>query len=312
MTVTSSGMSPAPSGRRGATLIFNAGAGGSEHCTPDDLVAALEGIGFSPVYRSTACEADLDAALADAQGAVFVAGGDGTVRAAALRLAGREGVTLGVIPMGTANNVARTLGVQGEPLDVIAGYAGAGVRPFDLGRVEAPWGEDLFLEACGCGAFADVMAEYDPEAGKSPLRAVQALTATLTNFDPSPVALCVDGVPEPEVPLALLEVMNTNATGPRLRLATHADPGDGLLDVVRIDAGAREGLLAYLAALARDEFTDLDSVQVSRAGVVEIPYVGQAFHVDAEVRPPVQGASGRVRIEVWPGALSVLVPLAGV
>jgi len=220
-------------------------------------------------------------------------------------------VTLGVIPLGTANNVARTLGVQGEPLDVIAGYAGAGVRPFDLGRVEAPWGQDLFLEACGCGAFADVLAEYDPESGKSPLRAVQALTATLTHFDPPPVALCVDGVPVPEVPLALLEVMNTNATGPRLRLATQADPGDGQLDVVRIDADAREGLLAYLAGLARDEFTGLESVQVDRAGVVEIPYVGQAFHVDAEVRPPVQGASGRVRIEVWAGALSVLVPVGG-
>ncbi|MFT2722025.1 diacylglycerol/lipid kinase family protein [Deinococcus sp. A31D244] len=311
MTAMSSGATPAAPERRSATLIFNAGAGGSEHCTPDELVAALEGIGFTPVYRSTSCEDDLDAALSDVRGAVFVAGGDGTVRAAALRLAGREGVTLGVIPMGTANNVARMLGVQGAPLDVIAGYAGAGVRPFDLGRVTAPWGEDLFLEACGCGAFADVMAEYDPEGGKSPLRAVQALTATLTAFNPLPVALCLDGVELPEVPLALLEVMNTNATGPRLRLATNADPGDGQLDVVRIDAGAREGLLAYLAALARDEFTDLNSVQVDRVGVVEIPYVGQAFHVDAEVRPAVQGASGRVRIEVWAGALSVLVPVAG-
>ncbi|UBV42811.1 diacylglycerol kinase family lipid kinase [Deinococcus taeanensis] len=296
--------------RRGpAILIFNTNAGGSTRCTPDLLVTALQGIGFQPVYRATTGEEELERALADAQGTVFVAGGDGTVRAVALHLAGRDGVTLGVIPMGTANNVARTLGVQGEPLDVIALYAQATEQPFDLGRVEGPWGEDVFLEACGCGAFADVMAEYDPEGGKSPLRAVQALTTALTTFDPPPAAVTLDSEVLPETAFALLEVMNTKATGPRLRLATNADPGDGQLDVVRIDAAGREGLLAYLAALARDDFEALSSVESTRAARVEIPYTGQAFHVDAEVREPMQGVTGRVLIEAWPAALRVLVPV---
>lgn len=301
---------PAAPQRGTATLIYNTNAGGSSRCTPDDLVNAIHAIGFTPVYRATSCEDDLKEALDGVQGTVFVAGGDGTQRAVALTLAGQPEVTLAVIPMGTANNVARTLGVQGEPLDVIAAYSRAEVRPFDLGRVEGPWGEDLFLEACGCGAFADVMAEYDPEEGKSPLRAVQALTTTLTTFDPPPVRITLDGQEEPDAPFALLEVMNTKATGPRLRLATNADPADGQLDVVRIDATGREGLLTYLAALARDDFEALSSVESTRAGRVEIPYTGQAFHVDAEVRPPMQGVTGRVLIEAWPGALSMLVPVA--
>ncbi|GGL09759.1 diacylglycerol kinase [Deinococcus radiotolerans] len=300
---------PSAAPRGPATLIYNTNAGGSKHATPDDLVNAIHAIGFTPVYRATSCEDDLKEALDGVAGTVFVAGGDGTQRAVALTLAGRAEVNLAVIPMGTANNVARTLGVQGEPLDVIAAYGRSEVRPFDLGRVEGPWGEDLFLEACGCGAFADVMAEYDPEEGKSPLRAVQALTTTLTTFDPPPVQLTLDGEEQPKAAFALLEVMNTKATGPRLRLATNADPGDGQLDVVRIDAAGREGLLTYLAALARDEFEALSSVESTRAGRVEIPYTGQAFHVDAEVRPPVQGVTGRVLIEAWPDALHVLVPL---
>ncbi|GGS06419.1 diacylglycerol/lipid kinase family protein [Deinococcus sedimenti] len=301
--------SPAAPQRGTATLIYNTNAGGSSRCTPDDLVNAIHAIGFTPVYRATSCEDDLEEALDGVQGTVFVAGGDGTQRAVGLTLAGRPEVTLAVIPMGTANNVARTLGVQGEPLDVIAAYGRAEVRPFDLGRVEGPWGEDVFLEACGCGAFADVMAEYDPEGGKSPLRAVQALTTTLTSFDPPPVTLTLDGEEQPTAAFALLEVLNTKATGPRLRLATNADPADGQLDVVRIDAAGREGMLTYLAALARDDFEALSSVESTRAGRVEIPYTGQAFHVDAEVRPPMQGVTGRVLIEAWPGALSVLVPL---
>ncbi|MBZ9715992.1 diacylglycerol/lipid kinase family protein [Deinococcus multiflagellatus] len=305
------GPSPTQTDRGHATLIYNANAGGSGHCTPEDLVGVLHGLGFQPVCRATTSEDELQEALATAQGPVFVAGGDGTVRAVALQLAGRPGVVLGIVPMGTANNVARTLGIQGAPLDILASYGAAQVQPFDLGRVTAPWGQDLFLEACGCGAFADVLAEYDPESGKSPLRAVQALTTALTSFDPPPLSLTVDGQTAPPTAFALLEVMNTRATGPRLRLATHADPGDGQLDVVRIDAGGREGLLAYLAALARDEFDALSSVESSRAAVVDIPYSGQAFHIDAEVRPPVPGAAGVVRVEAWPGALQVLVPQQG-
>ncbi|WP_380057554.1 hypothetical protein [Deinococcus multiflagellatus] len=44
---------------------------------------------------------------------------------------------------------------------------------------------------------------------------------------------------------------------------------------------------------------------------MDIPYSGQAFHIDAEVRPPVPGAAGVVRVEAWPGALQVLVPQQG-
>lgn len=300
----------AETGTTQATLIFNTKAGGSERSSPDHLVEALHQVGYRPVYRATDSEEDLVQALSEVQGTVFVAGGDGTIRAATLHLAGRAGVVLGIIPMGTANNIGRTLGIQGDPLDVIAAYRGAQPQPFDLGRVSAPWGEDVFLEAFGCGAFAEVLAEYNPDDGKSPLRALQALGAALSGFDPTPVQLTLDGVSEPdETPYALLEVMNTRATGPRLRLATGADTADGLLDVIRIDANGRDGMLAYLAALARDDFEALPSVQSDRAQVIEIPYTGQAFHVDGEVRAPEQGATGRVKVEAWPAALQVLVPL---
>ena len=292
-----------------ATLIYNRRAGGSERHSPDHLIEKLHQLGYRPVYRATDSEADLRRAVEAARGTVFVAGGDGTVRSAALLLARRGDLTLGIIPMGTANNIGRTLGVMGEPLDVLEGYRGAVARPFDLGRVQAPWGEDLFLEACGCGAFADIITEYDPEDGKSPLRAVQALTTALGHFDPPLIPVTLDGQRLPPAPYALLEVLNTRATGPRLHLAPQADPGDGFFDVICVDAEHRQTMLAYLTALARDEFGDLASVQARRARVVEIPYSGQAFHVDGEVRPPLQAGQGAsVRIEVWPGALKVLTP----
>ena len=305
-----SAVSPAPL-QPDATLIFNRKAGGSERYVPEQFVGKLQQLGYRPVYRATDSREELERAIEAAQGTVFVAGGDGTVRSAALLLAGRRGLTLGIVPMGTANNIGRTLGIGGEPLDVLEGYRGAQARPFDLGRVRAPWGEDLFLEACGCGAFADIITEYDPEGGKSPLRAVQALTTTLGTFEPPLLPITLDGQPVPPTPYALLEVLNTRATGPRLQLATHADPGDGQLDVIGVGAGGRQNMLAYLAALLRDEFAELPSVQSQLAREIEIPYTGQAFHVDGEVRPPLPGRSGTVHISVWPGALQVLTPTTG-
>ncbi|ADV67942.1 diacylglycerol/lipid kinase family protein [Deinococcus maricopensis] len=298
-----------------ATLIYNKRAGGSDRSDPQALVDALHAAGYVPVYRATDHEQALREALSDVQGTVFVAGGDGTIRAAAGHLIGR-GLTLGVLPLGTANNIGRTLGVSGEPLDVIARYAGAQARPFDVGRVTAPWGEDFFLEAFGCGLYADVLAAYDPDEGKSPLRAAQAIVGTLGSYDPPPMKLSMDGVDYSGAYL-LIEVLNTRATGPRLNLAPDADPGDGLLNVVRVNREGRDSAVAYFTALASGAFPELPSVGHLQARIVEFEWNGEHFHVDGEVRPAPEGpyppdvpptTVGTVRVEIMPGALNVLVP----
>lgn len=294
-----------------ATLIFNAKAGTSERASPDHLVEELTGIGYHPVYRATASADDIEEALAGAQGTIFVAGGDGTLRAVALHLLARPdseraALRLGVIPMGTANNVARTLGVLGNPLDVIRAYAGAQAVPFDVGRVQAPWGDDLFLEACGCGLFADVLAEYGSENDKSVLRGVQAMLKAIPGFAPPSISLTLDGYRYPDEAYTILEVMNTTATGPTLRFSTHADPTEGTLDVIRVAHRDREGMLAYVTSLLNDTFENRPSVQSDDARITEIGNVGQIFHVDGETRQAAPG--GVVRVEAWAGALQMLRP----
>ncbi|GHF63813.1 diacylglycerol kinase family enzyme [Deinococcus metalli] len=292
-----------------ATLIYNAGGGSSHRAPLDELLAALQGAGYDARHRPTAHEDDVPRVLDGVTGPVFVAGGDGTFRAAALALAGRPDVTVGVIPLGTSNNVAVTLGLSGAPLDVARAYAGAAARPFDAGCVTAPWGEDVFFEACGCGVFADVLHAYDPDAPKSPLRAVQALLDTLPRFTPTDLDVTVDGQPHPGPALALLEVMNIRATGNSMRLAPNAHPGDGRLNLIRVNGEQRDSLLAYGAALLRGDFDTLPSVSETPLSTVQIPYAGQVFHVDGETRP--EGPpGGTVDVRVWPAALQVLAPRA--
>lgn len=111
---------------------------------------ALIKAGYQPVYRATSSEEDLDHALDGVHGLVVVGGGDGTVRAVASRLIGKN-IPLAVIPSGTANNIARALGIEGNSLEIIAGLEQPMRRYYDVGKVQAPWGEDYFLEAAGYG-----------------------------------------------------------------------------------------------------------------------------------------------------------------
>jgi diacylglycerol kinase (ATP) len=296
-----------------ATLIFNAGAGGAGGVTSDELQAALVDAGYSPVYRTTSSAEDLDRVLEDHCDLVVVAGGDGTIRGVARRLAGRA-IPLAVIPMGTANNIAGSLGITGNPVDVARRLGDGEMRPLDLGLVRAPWGEDSFLEAAGTGIFASVLAAYDPEAGKSPLRAMTSLVSTLAGYSPRPLELSLDGE-DASGDYLLVEVMNTPAAGPRLRLAPGASPSDGLLDVVTVTEDGRVGLASYVSGLITGRLEELPNVTVRQVRNVRLSFDGSPFHLDAVLRPAkdtgiAEGmpAGGTIEVEVRPGVVPLLLP----
>jgi diacylglycerol kinase family enzyme len=283
--------------------------------------------GYQPVYQATTSEADLDHVLKDIQGLVVVTGGDGTVRGVATRLIGRK-IPLAIVPGGTANNIARALGIEGNPLEVVGGLSTPIRRYFDVGRLEAPWGEDYFLEATGYGLYASTLAAYRPEEGKSVLRSIDALNQTLGGFETGNCRVVLDGK-DLSGSYLLFEVLNTPAFGPRLKVAPEADPSDGLLEVFRVREDARSGLLDYLAALLQGELAELPGVEVNRGSRLEISWSGEPFHVDGEVRPAENQRSGgsaledlsrtlferaketKVWVEVLPQALEIWLPHNG-
>jgi diacylglycerol kinase (ATP) len=164
-----------------ATLVFNPNAGSADQVSCEAIQEALRQGGYEPVYTATESEADLDRILSNRQGLIVVAGGDGTARAVATRLIGKD-VALALIPLGSANNICRTLGIVQSPLEIIAGLRNPTRCYFDLGFVHGPWGVDHFLEAFGFGFFADTLATYNPAGGKSVLRGITATASTLANY----------------------------------------------------------------------------------------------------------------------------------
>lgn len=297
-----------------ATLIYNQNARQTDQVTVGALQNALQAAGYHPVYTPTMSEEDLEAALADADGGLVVAsGGDGTVRAVATRLLGRDAV-LSILPLGTANNIARTLGIEGDPLELISRLAEPVKRAFDVGRVTAPWGAHYFLEALGFGFYADTLEAYEPEKEKSILRAVRAFTQTLPDYQARPFTMFLDGQ-EISGDFLLVEVLNTTAFGPRLKVAPEADVADGLFEVIRVRSQEQDSFVRYMLSLVTEELDELPSVEVSRGSRLEIMWTGFPLHVDGELHPdnvgrPVgsAGEEAKLLVEVMPQALEFWLP----
>lgn len=125
------------------------------------LEAAIEEAGYSLV-PAPPDQASLEAQWHAARAAplVFVAGGDGTLRNAAARLAG-TGRILAPIPAGTMNRFATRLGLPADPLAAIAAYRGATTRTLPLAEVNG----EPFLYQCVVGRITWLMRLRERQRG---------------------------------------------------------------------------------------------------------------------------------------------------
>ena len=270
-----------------ATLIYNPNAGSTARISPDKLIEALRQAGYDPIYAPTLLEDDLDQALAEAKGLVVVAGGDGSIRAAAIRLLGKN-VRITPLPMGTANNICRFLGLNGRPLDIIAGLADPEEQDLDLWQVTTPHGNDYFIEAMGIGVFADILENYRPEFGKSLRRGAQTLRRILNGYQPKFFHINVDGQ-DFSGSYLLCEVMNAPTLGFHFTLAPDARPDDGLFDLVLIHDNQRASYVRLMKAVLTRTLANLPEVSVHRGRRLEIAWRGFPLHLDGKATAGLNG-----------------------
>lgn len=250
-------------------------------------------------------------ALADPPAELVVAaGGDGTVADAMRSVAGR-GVPLAILPIGTANNIAFTLGIDGAIDELAAGWHHATARPFDVGVLDGARVEmKRFVEGAGGGLVEALMSsilQRPLPSGEPPeqelARALRRYTHTLTDLRPRPWSLRLDGSAH-DGDFLLVEVMNTRTVGPNLEFAPGASPFDGAFTVVT----ARDSDRAALAAYLEDRLAGREGrppLTAQTAHCVEI--VGPpTLHVDDELVDFPAGA--RLSLRLQAGAVPVLVP----
>jgi diacylglycerol kinase family enzyme len=302
------------------TLVYNPKSGSAGRLNADELLVLIREAGHTAVAQSSK-EEDWDEVLGEPTDLVAVAGGDGAVGKVARRLLGRS-VPLTVLPTGTANNIATTLGLTDTPLDrLIAGWATARRARFDVGVAHGPWGATPFIEGFGVGLFAGTMsrlgdsdsterARLDQEDDKV-TSAQEMLRERLRRCPAMELAVELDGR-DLSGEYVLLEVMNIRHVGPNLHLAPDADPGDGLLDVVLLHHGGRDALGEYLLK-CRDGKPIPPNLPVRRGTRLRMRWDGFDVHIDDEPWPggDVKAPSAPASIDVMLGTHSIefLVPM---
>jgi diacylglycerol kinase (ATP) len=293
------------------TLLHNPTAGDEEH-SRERLVEALAEAGHEAFYQSTK-EDGWKAALDRPADLVAAAGGDGTMDKVFCSVAERS-LPVAVLPLGSANNVARTLGISPETpaLELARSWDGAGGRHFDIGELRTGGEVAQFVECMGGGIFGDVLvraperdeglsAEEKKELG------LDLLEAAIREAPAYQWALDLDGEDLSGEYLAV-EAMNVREIGPNVPLAPDADPGDGLLDVALVAAGHREGLAAYLREREPDHHIPPPALRRTRGRRLGVRFpAGCPLHVDDELWPDGRGDGAEGQAVVTAGRLQVLV-----
>jgi diacylglycerol kinase family enzyme len=295
------------------TLIHNPSAGRQGAGEAAALRRLLRDCGHEVRYQSAKDER-WKAALEKAADLVMVAGGDGTVARVARRMVGR-GVPLALLPSGTANNIARSLGLVARPFVELVRRPESWRRMrLDVGVAAGPWGERHFLEGVGAGLFADLLATPASEAlktRKAPVESgLQRLRQVAERCEPIEIAARLDGRDISGTYL-LLEALNLPYVGPNLHLAAESRPGDGQLDVVLVRESERERLVHYLAHWQENR-ERLAVLPTARGRRLELEWTGFALHIDDRLRPKVDAGpeevAGLVEVRLDGDAVEFLVP----
>jgi YegS/Rv2252/BmrU family lipid kinase len=198
------------------------------------ILAALHSYGIEPEVWYTTGEDPGDglAKRAAEEGAdvVIAAGGDGTVHAVACGLIDTNS-TLGIVPVGTMNNIARSLAISENIAEACKIIAKGATSLIDVGKIN----DQIFLEVAGIGleaALSPVAEEMKSSNWLSTIRGfIDGLSALLA-FRPTRFSLSFDERRTRRYTALQISVCNSPYYGPRLQFAPDAVMNDGLLDVL--------------------------------------------------------------------------------
>lgn len=240
---------------------------------------------------------------------VVAAGGDGTLNEVLNGLDGHlDEVRLGLLPLGTGNDFARSLGL---PLDLEPAFevlCENHTARCDVGRYRCDGRQGLFLNLSAAGFSGEVDANLDTRLKRfwGPLAYLRAAVETMPELTPYRLNMTIDEGHEEAVVAVNVVVANGRYVAAGLPVAPRARIEDGLLDVVVIRARRIAQLMALapkvVAGLHLDDQDErIEFYRVRRARFDSRPQM--PFNVDGELV-----GEGPAEFEVLPAALEILCP----
>lgn len=230
----------------------------------------------------------------------LVAGGDGTMHEAVQVLAG-TGCALAPIPLGTGNDLCRSLGLPLDPVEGLRRALDGTVERIDLGRCAGRY----FAGIAGTGLDGAVLdfLESRSQAFRGPWVYPYAVLRALASFRPLELSIGCDGTTlQRRVMLAAWA--NTSVFGGGMKIAPMAEIDDGQLDMILVEAMPKAKLMALFPRVYSGRHLGHSKVTHLR---------GKRFSIDAPAPLRVHGdgelmvaRSGPIEITAVAGRLSVV------
>lgn len=296
-------------------VILNPRAGSAD-ASRDRLRQAVDRLAGAEVRETGAIgEARTLAAGAVEEGfsRVVAAGGDGTLNEVLQGLAPDfDRVELGLIPVGTGNDLARTLGIPHDPVEALEVLEAGAVRTLDVARFTGSEGKRWFLNVSAGGFSGEVDEHLDPEvkAAWGPLSYVRTAFDALAELEPYRTELTLSPgtsrQEELELSIVNLIVANGRYVAGGLPVAPEAAPDDGLLDLVVIRAAPVGRLSLVAARVALGQHLEHELVLHRRVRSLKVTSTPpMVFNTDGELAGP-----GPARFQVIPRAVRFVAPAA--
>lgn len=266
---------------KNSAVIYNKNSLRSGLISPRAIKKVLKKFDIEPSFFETESEEDLDEIFKTDYELVIAAGGDGTVRGVTKRIVGKKAV-LAIVPLGTANNFANSIGIGSSPKLTLNKLKDLKQQNIDIGKVDAPWGEDYFLEGMGFGLFADMLVSYRPDTKKIPSKAIKVFFENIAKYRSYTSELTIDDK-NVKGDYVWVEILNTGSVGPRINIAKDADVSDGKLDVVRVTDNVN--IVDLAISIVGRGAVNIPEIKKDKAEKISFSWSGFSVHIDGDIKP---------------------------
>ncbi len=238
---------------------------------------------------------------------VVAVGGDGTLHEVANGVLG-TGATAGLIPFGTGNDFARSLGLYGSLEAACSALTTGVVRHIDMGVIEGAGtdGPRHFLVLSGTGYDARTARTVNEGVRhlSGPLAYVWGAILTLRTFEPFALTLTLDDDPPRYVEAMFVSFANAETTGGGMKIAPGAVVDDGWLDICLVETVPKLTLLYELTQVFSGKHVNHPAVTMLRARTILVDAdPPQPLLIDGEVR-----GTTPAKITLLPGVLPFMAP----
>ncbi|MBB6218071.1 YegS/Rv2252/BmrU family lipid kinase [Anaerosolibacter carboniphilus] len=231
---------------------------------------------------------------------IIAVGGDGTIYEV-INGMGLKTAALGIVPSGTGNDLAKTLGIPKSPMKALKIIYGGHKVIIDCGQANGRY----FLNVASVGLDAEIVKETEniKKYIKGPSAYAVGVLKTLLHFRNKEILLEIDGI-QIKRQIMLVAVANGRYYGGGMKIAPQAEIEDGYFDICIINRISKGKLLRLFPTIFSGEHMKIKEVELIRGKIIKISGIERLMlNVDGDIV-----GEAPVSIEIYRGGIEVFVP----